>query len=464
MAFPGPSRLDRSRVSLPPQSTAAGDQLLRRFSVPSPYSPEPSVLRAEFLSTVEDSHHTALTSSPRLLAVSLAAPPLIEHRYTIQSRGKDYALVTTKSHALNAKDTPTLHLGDEVSGFVTLPLAHLGGIHSIEVVLQEFTPGQVACAVETKRTMMPDNIDPSFVSTGLIHWPFSMMPSVFGSSSSSSSSMRNGSSTSHDSSHTNPMCQLKVTVHRRGRLTQNAVLAQEIRYITPSDTPSLPSSSDSHGVPRNDPPRRNTVSEIPWEEQHFPPVLVKGTLVRRDAVVVECRLVIPVSPFLCHTYALDSSSSKLSYPAGPLIPMKMTLTSSSMAALDLLATSQAIDVRLWKIVAFGSDTEKISPLTLMNRKSYHRRNCAATARWHTDGNALSLPSDDKHPDPRWSVRLHGYLHWDDNIDMSQSFEMPDMAVMYTVCIYPFKAKGFHPTSSPDKELFIGKITLSAPRQ
>jgi hypothetical protein len=47
------------------------------------------------------------------------------HQYTLKSRGRDYAFITVKSHALNAQDPPLLYFGEDITGFVILSLSDL---------------------------------------------------------------------------------------------------------------------------------------------------------------------------------------------------------------------------------------------------------------------------------------------------------------------------------------------------
>ena len=61
------------------------------------------------------------------------------HHYTLTSRGREYALITVTSHALNAQDIPLLYFGEELKGFVVLSLSDLNDMQSMDVVVSQFT-------------------------------------------------------------------------------------------------------------------------------------------------------------------------------------------------------------------------------------------------------------------------------------------------------------------------------------
>ncbi len=105
------------------------------------------------------------------------------------------------------------------------------------------------------------------------------------------------------------------------------------------------------------------------------------------------------------------------------------MTSETREALDLLAVSHAIDVRLLKVLAFGENAANIHPFTLRNRSSYHRTDWAARAQWEANARAWELPPSDEHSRARWRIKLNGMLHRDQSVKMSESFEEPGTALM-----------------------------------
>jgi hypothetical protein len=92
-------------------------------------------------------------------------------------------------------------------------------------------------------------------------------------------------------------------------------------------------------------------------------------------------------------------------------------------ALDLLAVSHVIDVRLLKVLAFGKNAASASPpFTLRDRTSYHITNWVATALWNVDDHAAW-------ENGRWRIRLSGRLVRDAGAEISHSFAEPGMALM-----------------------------------
>ena len=62
------------------------------------------------------------------------------HEYNLKSRGRDYAIITVKSHARTALDTPLLYFGEEIKGFVILSLNDLIDMWNVDVVVSPFVP------------------------------------------------------------------------------------------------------------------------------------------------------------------------------------------------------------------------------------------------------------------------------------------------------------------------------------
>jgi hypothetical protein len=66
-----------------------------------------------------------------------ASPPTV-HQYTLKSRGRDYAFIIVKSHALNAEDPPLLYFGEDITGYVILSLSDLSDMQRMDVVVSQF--------------------------------------------------------------------------------------------------------------------------------------------------------------------------------------------------------------------------------------------------------------------------------------------------------------------------------------
>jgi hypothetical protein len=155
------------------------------------------------------------------------------------------------------------------------------------------------------------------------------------------------------------------------------------------------------------------------------------------------------------------------------------MTCETREALDLLAVSHAIDVRLLKVLAFGQNPANIHPFTLRNRDSYHRTDWAAKAQWEPNVHSWELPPDDEHPRVRWRCKLNGQLHRAPNVEISESYDQSGMALMvrsffltqmrsrshcflvqYFVCLFPFRSTSFRPAGDPNRELFMGKLPIT----
>jgi len=84
-------------------------------------------------------------------------------------------------------------------------------------------------------------------------------------------------------------------------------------------------------------------------------------------------------------------------------------------------------------LAFGRDAPVIRPLTLWDRRSYHRSDLAARAHWKLDGHTTELSPDNEHSRSRWCIKLNGSLHREIKVELSPSFEEPGIALMIMVC-------------------------------
>ncbi|KAI0300817.1 hypothetical protein BC826DRAFT_1102149 [Russula brevipes] len=391
--------------------------LLRRFSTPSPYTGG-NIVAEPGHSREQPAVDPTNKLQDQVIDAS-SAPADTVHQYNLKSRGRIYALITVKSHAPNARDPPLLYFGEELTGFVILSLNDLSGMQSMDVMLRMFDSDPILPTFETRRALLSQQVDGSYISGGRFCWPFTIAPPVPSSSTSSSvvdSSLGNRSPSSM--SHNNgggPKFQLIVTIHRRGRLTRNVGVRQILSYVSPPD-PS---------------------ARVPSTQSPILADLLHGSSVE-----------------------LIMATTKSSFPVNDTIPLHLTLTSKSREALDLLGVSHVIDVRLQKVLAFGKQASVIRPLTLKNRSSYHRTDMAAKAHWDFDGHAKELPSNDGHPRPRWCINLNGKFHRQPRVELSPSFEVPGMALMYFVSLFPFRSKDFRPASDPNKELVMGKIQLT----
>ena len=158
---------------------------------------------------------------------------------------------------------------------------------------------------ETKRVLLPHQVDSSHSSDGRYRWPFSIPPplttSFVGSYSGGHSSLGHHS---YDRN-SDPEYKLVVTMHRRGLFARHIEfvpfillsecyspgtsgflrLRQQICYVAPPD-PSISSCSPS--VSLDHPP--SPLMDTSWPQQKFPPVMVRGVMFSEHDVEVECKV------------------------------------------------------------------------------------------------------------------------------------------------------------------------------
>jgi hypothetical protein len=127
------------RASLPPgpNSKFGVTALLRRFSTPSTYTDGNALARQPAAQPAIDPT-VLINDQVRDPSLYPAFPADTVHQYNLKSRGRDYALITVRSHALNVQDPPLLYFGEEIKGSVTLSLNDLSDMQSMEVVVSQF--------------------------------------------------------------------------------------------------------------------------------------------------------------------------------------------------------------------------------------------------------------------------------------------------------------------------------------
>lgn len=362
---------------------------------------------------------------------STGEPVHTTHTYVLKT---DYAFISIKSRAQNIHDIPLMYLEEETVGTVVFPECYLHEVRSIIVVLQELVSNTVKHVSETKLVLSSEEVRRSHTSNGEFRWHFAISPATAPRPLTAQEQADfNPRHTSRRNQDGYPNFQLQLTIHRRGLFIRKIKMKRSIRY-TPRPPPG--------GVSTHFPPPQ-TVATVPrnlpsaWTENKCPAVIVRGAIFNLREVEVECRPVIPTS-----------------YPVNDTIPLRLTMRCRDREALDLLAVSHVIDVRLLKVLAFGKNAASASPpFTLRDRTSYHITNWVATALWNVDDHAAW-------ENGRWRIRLSGRLVRDAGAEISHSFAEPGMALMYYVCIFPFRSDDFRPLCAPDRILFYGKIPLT----
>jgi hypothetical protein len=128
------------RASLPPgpNSRFGVTAILRRFSTPSNYTGGNAT--AGQLATQRGIDPTSLIHDEvHDASLRPAFPTDTVHQYSLKSRGRDYALILVRSHALNGQDPPLLYFGETLKGFVVLSRNDLSDMQSMEVAVSEFS-------------------------------------------------------------------------------------------------------------------------------------------------------------------------------------------------------------------------------------------------------------------------------------------------------------------------------------
>ncbi|KAI9451459.1 hypothetical protein BJY52DRAFT_100985 [Lactarius psammicola] len=352
------------------------------------------------------------------------------HTYVMET---DYAFVSIRSHARNICDIPLMYLEEKTIGTVVFPECHLHEVRGIIVVLQVLASDAVEQASETKLKLSSEEVRRSHTSNGEFRWHFALSPpttagpSLLTASEQANSTLRYSPIQSHDR---NQNFQLRVTIRRRFSM-RKIRMKRSIRYIPrPGDlsTP-LPPPQTIAITPRNLPSS--------WTGNKCPEVVVRGVIFGLREVEVECRLIIPAS-----------------YPVNDSIPLRLIMTCEDREALDLFAVPHVIDVRLLKVLAFGNNAAAAAPpFTLRNRESYHITNWVATALWNVNGHTIQ-------ENGRLRIKLNGRLLRDLGAEITHSFAEPGMALLYYVCLFPFRSDDFRPLCPPDRIIFYGRIPLT----
>jgi hypothetical protein len=127
-------RTERSNsLAITPTPPFDTSSLLRRFTLPSPYTGGHSAIGQSTAHLVDpESRANNQEHDPVLL------PPNTVHEYNLMSRGKNYALISVTSRALNSQDPPLLYFGEELTGSIVLSQNDLEGMRSMDVVVRRF--------------------------------------------------------------------------------------------------------------------------------------------------------------------------------------------------------------------------------------------------------------------------------------------------------------------------------------
>jgi len=341
-----------------------------------------------------------------------------------------------------------LFFQDDVSGALGFPHAELDGIQIAEVSLQMTAHGRSKPGAVSLVRMWREDIDIRSMDGGNLWWPFTLKLPTAGTRPANQKLFSNSSSnTPTGDSGLQPLaCKITVKIVQDGRISSVASsLTLQVLFIPPIQefdfasrsvrSPSLFSAA-SIASPRS---RQYTISEQPWKEVKCPTVIMKGSLWGKEDVEVRCDLIIPHE-----------------YPSGHLVPLKLSLTSTSVSALDTVAQPHAVNIRMHRVVSFGSKAGKVTgPVSMRKRGAYGTSTPVAQAKLRLAKRPYRMTENPAH----WRADMSGELHPLDGQELSASSEFQGMAIVYNVNVYTFSAKGFEPSNPPDRDLLIAKLTL-----
>jgi hypothetical protein len=151
-----------------------------------------------------------------------------------------------------------------------------------------------------------------------------------------------------------------------------------------------------------------------------------------NARMYALQLVLPVrmrpTPPTFHAHLLSARAQE-SYPAGSAVPLRLTLTSTSLVALELLSAPHAPRVTLRKVVQFGTAAGAVA-----RRAGYHHAETVGTPAWRTVHGPYALPGAH-----RWRTDMAGEFMPTGSKPFEAAFEVPGMAVMVRCALAGYDA-------------------------
>jgi hypothetical protein len=128
-----PPRIERAgSLSLNPTSPFDAHSLLRRFSMPSPYTGGNTAAGQPAVHPIDP---TSRAHSQVQDPAVVSADTTTVHEYNLTSRGRYYALITVTSHASNGRDPPLLYFGEELKGHIVLSRGELESTQRMDVAV-----------------------------------------------------------------------------------------------------------------------------------------------------------------------------------------------------------------------------------------------------------------------------------------------------------------------------------------
>ncbi|KAF8905073.1 hypothetical protein CPB84DRAFT_1845155 [Gymnopilus junonius] len=350
------------------------------------------------------------------------------HRFLEGAKGKKWLSMFVKSRASNAASLPVFFEGDTISGRVEVDLDKAESSKGVTISIRAgttFVGQDEELFLKEEQTLWTGS-----KLTGKYSWPFSftLPKEVSVKDSDKTGIFRLPPNYTERASPAYIDYKLVVTV-RRGFLKVNQTLVTSFGYhpITLPEKPSplrLLSYSDGSSLigPEGDPEG--------WKV--LPEKKIKGTLFNVQEVEVNCTLAI---------------AAPLSYAVGSAIPLIITLTGDNTQGLDVLASPSAIQLRLRRGMATGS--EATDDNGARRTDNYFVEEC---------GTAYFWPSDESETAPNKRI-LQGELEVAKTL--KSSFKFPKLTIRYALELLEFKAPGFVANEGSSPVLLKEQVTIAS---
>ncbi|KAJ7067135.1 hypothetical protein C8F01DRAFT_1120403 [Mycena amicta] len=341
-----------------------------------------------------------------------------EHKYALESKGREWLFIHVKSRAPANASLPYFVEADTVAGRVEVDLDKSESVKGImiQIIAGATAVGQEEFVfLDLKQDLWPTGSDKGGkLEKGKHSWPFSFtLPTKVSAPTDMKEkiTIETPPSFSERASPAYIEYRIVATV-KRGALKPNQTLTKSFAYM-PLIQPDPPSKmrqmaykdgTDLLG-PDGDPDG--------WKV--LPPVKVKGRLFDAKDIEVECTLAL---------------ATPLSYAIGAPAPLFMTLKGEDEVALDTLSNPKAIKVHLVRSIALGSDA--------MEERAERRSN---TFFQSGVGQAYFWPATEGAKEPGIRI-LRGEVEVKKSI--KPSFVFPRFTVRYTMDLLPFSITGFVP--------------------
>ncbi|KAF9041999.1 hypothetical protein BDZ89DRAFT_1128688 [Hymenopellis radicata] len=396
--------------------------------------------------------------------------PPVEHKYELLSgNGTAWATLKVQSRSRSSQQMPTFAEGDKVNGSLVLDLKKNESIKSIHlVVCHLYVPLYLSFLVDLDsfrlNTVLWERSNPHEKLHGQNEWPFSLdIPKEITVDETDAQThagpFRLPQTFLEKNVQASVQYDLVVNMKRTGFASSNSRIQTMIAYV-PLTRPDPPSFLRRLAYQENSPLLGPEADPEGW--QLLPPCSVNGTLFSNRQVNVNCQLYL---------------AKPLCYTRGTSVPCFMSVTCMDEQALDLVATSSAIHVRLRRYVtAFNKDAALYNHSNLTGMKAAaplgnRRYSEAATAKW-TDAvedlaNGVWWPSREGGEVIEGTRRLNGEIKLDQSL--KPTCRIGNFRIKYMVVLLPPTAVGFaRPsglTTTPllEREIEIATIFAPGPR-